>query len=60
MDDYRCTPPTVMGDSNNGSMRCGSVPPSRHERLLVRTSDRRGQVWEWLSEVWREPTPPSV
>jgi hypothetical protein len=61
MDTCRCAPPTVAGESKNGSARCGGgwhPHSSRHGRLSVPVSHHRGQVRERLHAVWRRSEPP--
>jgi hypothetical protein len=56
----RCVPPSIMGESRNGSTRCGGGRQPR-DCLLVCASHCRGRVWNWLHTVWWRPaSPPSV
>jgi hypothetical protein len=61
VDACRCAPPTIAGESGNGSMRCGGGRhpsiSSRRGHLPVHASHYRGRVREWLCAVWRWPTP---
>jgi hypothetical protein len=57
VNDYRCVPPTLVGESDNNSTWCGG---DRHPGTLPAcASHRRGRVQERLIKVWRwsAPTP---